>query len=112
MKQIYAVLRWVKIHVGHTVEQAVRNSGMSITALAERLNVSRKTIYNYFDDEDLDHGTVRRFEKLLNTAILPESAQFDKTNEGNWTNSEKEAAYWRAKYIDLLERYTQLLENK
>lgn len=84
---------------------------MSITALAEKLKVSRKTIYNYFDDEDLELSIVSRFEKILNAAILPESAQFDKSSEGQWNNSEKEAAYWRAKYIDLLERYTQLLEK-
>ena len=103
----------MKIHVGHTVEQAVRSSGMSITALAEKLKVSRKTIYNYFEDEDLDDHTVMRFEKILNVAILPESTLQEKNHrsEGGWSSSEKEAAYWRAKYIDLLERYTQLLEK-
>jgi predicted transcriptional regulator len=101
----------VKIHIGHTVEQAVRNSGMSITALADRLKVSRKTIYNYFDDEDLDQSIVIRFEKMLNVSILPDSAHLDNNGNPSWSNSEKEAAYWRAKYIDLLERYTQLLEN-
>ncbi|MEY4330583.1 MAG: hypothetical protein RL609_1331 [Bacteroidota bacterium] len=84
---------------------------MSITALAEKLKVSRKTIYNYFDDEDLDKSIVSRFEKILNVPILPESALFEKSGDVNWNNAEKEAAYWRAKYIDLLERYTQLLEK-
>lgn len=84
---------------------------MSITALAEKLKVSRKTIYNYFDDEDLDKSIVSRFEKILNVPILPESALFEKSGDVYWNNAEKEAAYWRAKYIDLLERYTQLLEK-
>lgn len=103
----------VKIHVGHTVENAVRSSGMSITAISHKLNVSRKTIYNYFEDPELDLKIVQRFEKILHTSIISKDqlmVNYDNP-EGMPLTAEKEAAYWRAKYIDLLERYTQLLEN-
>jgi predicted transcriptional regulator len=75
--------------------------------------VSRKTIYNYFEDSELDLKIVQRFEKVLHTSIISQDQLVVNYNnpEGIPLTSEKEAAYWRAKYIDLLERYTQLLEK-
>jgi predicted transcriptional regulator len=104
----------VKIHIGQTVENAVRGSGMSITAISHKLNVSRKTIYNYFEDPELDLKIVKRFEQILHTSIISQDQLMVNYNnpEGLPLTAEKEAAYWRAKYIDLLERYTQLLEKK
>ncbi len=92
----------------------MRGSGMSITAISHKLNVSRKTIYNYFEDPELDLKIVKRFEQILHTSIISQDQLMVNYNnpEGLPLTAEKEAAYWRPKYIDLLERYTQLLEKK
>jgi hypothetical protein len=57
---------------------------------------------------------VKRFEQILHTSIISQDQLMVNYNnpEALPLTAEKEAAYWRAKYIVLLERYTQLLENK
>jgi predicted transcriptional regulator len=105
----------VKVHVGKQLEDAVRASEWSITALAQKLKLSRKTIYNYFENPDLDEFIVKRFENVLHVYILPIQ------NEGNLGNSsaanhsenpaEHSAQFWKNKYLELLEKYSQLLEK-
>ncbi len=105
----------MKVHVGKQLEDAVRASEWSITALAQKLKLSRKTIYNYFENPDLDEFIVKRFENVLHVYILPIQ------NEGNLGNSsaanrsenptEHSAQFWKNKYLELLEKYSQLLEK-
>ena len=105
----------MKVHVGKQLEDAVRASEWSITALAQKLKLSRKTIYNYFENPDLDEYIVKRFENVLHVYIMPLQ------NEGKWAQeatslfsenpSENSAQFWKNKYLKLLEKYTQLLEK-
>jgi hypothetical protein len=105
----------VKVHVGKQLEDAVRASEWSITALAQKLKLSRKTIYNYFENPDLDEFIVKRFENVLHVYILPvqnEALWSQKANHNKPDgSSENTAQYWKNKYLELLEKYTQLLEK-
>jgi AcrR family transcriptional regulator len=94
--------------VGKMIEDAVRATGFSITLVAKKLGVTRRTIYNYFDEEHLDAHIIHQFEKLLNLRLLTPEIEESKTSV-QITDS---AEYWRNKYIELLEKYTQLLEEK
>lgn len=106
----------MKVHVGKQLEEAVRASEWSITALAQRLKLSRKTIYNYFENPELDEYIVKRFENVLHVYILPLQ------NEGEWAQeasshysentSEQSAQFWKNKYLELLEKYSKLLESQ
>lgn len=90
------------------IEDAVRATGFSITLVAKKLGVSRRTVYNYFDEEHLEPRIIHQFEKLLNLRLMTTENQVSK-GKSETTDS---ADYWRNKYIELLEKYTQLLEEK
>ncbi len=90
------------------IEDSVRATGFSITLVAKKLGVSRKTVYNYFDEEQLDPRIINQFEKLLNLRLMPTDNKVNKIRQ----DSIDSADYWRNKYIELLEKYTQLLEEK
>jgi hypothetical protein len=106
----------VKVHVGKQLENAVRASEWSITALAQKLKLSRKTIYNYFENPDLDEHIVKRFENVLHVYIM------HLQNDGKWVQeasthysentSENSSQFWKNKYLELLEKYSALLELK
>ena len=105
----------MKKHVGKRLEDAVRASEWSITALAQKLNLSRKTIYNYFENPDLEDYIVKRFEHVLHTNILSTDEftgllteireRYDRIENDNTSQ------FWKNKYLDLLERYSALLEK-
>lgn len=108
------------IHRGELVEEAVRQSGMSLTEVAKRLGKSRRHLYNLFEDPHLSLETVLQIGKIihhdftLNTQLFPsnlESIFSDNKPDYNKRNANEEAAYWKEKYIALLEKYNALLER-
>ena len=105
----------MKKHVGNLLEDAVRASEWSITALAQKLNLSRKTIYNYFENPDLEDYIVKRFEHVLHVYIVSESESAGFINERAETyvskGHESSSQFWKDKYLDLLEKYSALLEQ-
>ena len=106
----------MKKHVGKQLEDAVRASEWSITALAQKLNLSRKTIYNYFENPDLEDYIVKRFEHVLHVYILDGNKENGTVNETtpmhHQYSTEGSAQFWKDKYLDLLEKYTLLLEER
>ncbi|MEL6606959.1 MAG: helix-turn-helix domain-containing protein, partial [Bacteroidota bacterium] len=48
----------MKKHRGEIVEEAVRRSGFSIKKLAERLKISRNTLYNRFKEPELSYDFI------------------------------------------------------
>ncbi len=97
------------------MEGAVRASEWSISALAQKLNLSRKTIYNYFENPDLEDYIVKRFEHVLHVYILSENESAGFVNDSAETyvskGHEGSAQFWKDKYLDLLEKYSALLEQ-
>jgi plasmid maintenance system antidote protein VapI len=91
-------------HRGEIVEYIVRRSGYSIKALAEKLHVSRNTLYNKFREHDLSYDFIVRVSDVIHydfTIDFPEiktSFSLDK--------DPRTAELWR-----LEQKYTQLLEN-
>ena len=104
------VLVCVKEHAGKKVESAIRVSGMSITIVASKLGITRRTLYNYFESESLDPRVVSKIEKIIHIRIQDHAA-VQQSVDTRFTNTDS-AEYWRNKYIELLEKYTQLLEEK
>ena len=100
----------MKEHAGKKVESAIRVSGMSITIVASKLGITRRTLYNYFESESLDPRVVSKIEKIIHIRIQDHAA-VQQSVDTRFTNTDS-AEYWRNKYIELLEKYTQLLEEK
>jgi AcrR family transcriptional regulator len=52
-------------HQGEIVQEAIRNSGISITRIVEELGITRPTIYRKFKDDTLDTNFVKRIGEII-----------------------------------------------
>lgn len=123
------------VHRGSIVEVAVRRSGISLTKVAERLHINRSTLYNYFNNSELDFeiiakiGTVvdndfsKDFPEVNNyklSIVLDEGVEYGSNSLfkecqqelNKWKNiaynQSTEIRDWQSKYIKLQEDYFTL----
>ncbi len=52
-------------HQGEIVQEAIKNSGISITRIVEELGITRPTIYRKFKDDTLDVSFVRKIGEII-----------------------------------------------
>ena len=53
-------------HLGEILQEAIKNSGVSITRIVDELGITRPTIYRKFKDETLDYNFVKRVGEIIN----------------------------------------------
>lgn len=106
----------MKKHRGEIVEDAIRKSGFPIKKLAERLKISRNTLYNRFREPDLSYKFILAVSNIIHynfSADFPElEASANELGEELPTYSERntvELLKLEKKYSGLLERYNKLL---
>lgn len=101
-------------HRGEIVEKAIRESGFPIAELARRLKKSRRHIYNLFDNPNLSLDEVIQIGKIIHFDFGAHFTELRNTkvviDEPNPEYGDS-AAYWKDKYIKLLEKYNALLER-
>jgi plasmid maintenance system antidote protein VapI len=101
-------------HRGEIIEKAVRESGFPIAELARRMKKSRRTIYNLFENPHVSIDEVLQIGKIIHCDF---SDMFTEVSNKSFIVEEPEAeygetvAYWKDKYIELLEKYNTLLER-
>ena len=119
-------------HQGEIVQEAIKNSGISITRIVEELGITRPTIYRKFKDDTLDAKFVRRIGEIIGHDFaqdftLPEQSAFafvSSAPKNSVTHSvtprvttpqvadldlSQQLVALQAKYIALLEAYNALL---
>ena len=96
--------------MGALLEKAIRTKGINITELAVAINVSRRTIYNWFKQDVIDQdimvrisGAIQYDLTIINSISIVSQDTFDPPLVKN-------ELYWQNRYIDLLERYAKLLK--
>lgn len=52
-------------HQGEILQEAIKNSGISITRIVEELGITRPTIYRKFKDDTLDGSFVKRVGEII-----------------------------------------------
>lgn len=52
-------------HKGQTVERIVRQNGYTLTRLAKRLNISRNTLYNKFNNPNLSFDFIMKVGEVI-----------------------------------------------
>lgn len=120
------------LHQGEILQEAIKNSGISITRIVEELGITRPTIYRKFKDETVDYSIVKKIGDIINhdfsndfTTIQQSSLSyvtpFVKSHVTNNVTSRvthqytpesdasKQLLALQAKYIALLEAYNELL---
>ncbi|WP_310393104.1 helix-turn-helix domain-containing protein [Hymenobacter sp.] len=119
-------------HQGEILQEAIKNSGISITRIVEELGITRPTIYRKFKEETIDYNFVKRVGAIINhdfsndftsvqqsslpfvTPILKPSVTSNVTQrvtplQNIDSDPFKQLSVLQAKYIALLESYNELL---
>ena len=52
-------------HQGEILQEAIKNSGISITRIVEELGITRPTIYRKFKDDTLDANFVKKIGQII-----------------------------------------------
>ena len=119
-------------HQGEILQEAIKNSGISITRIVEELGITRPTIYRKFKEETIDYNFVKRIGDIINhdfsldftvtpqsslpfvtpvvrqavtTSVTPRVTQPAAAD----SDPSKQLLILQAKYIALLEAYNELL---
>jgi hypothetical protein len=102
-------------HRGELVEKAVRESGFPIAELARRMKKSRRHIYNLFENPHLSLDEISQIGKIIHydfSELFTEVSKSKSLVEEPAAIYGDSAAYWKDKYITLLEKYNALLEKR
>jgi transcriptional regulator with XRE-family HTH domain len=113
----------IDLHYGHIVERIVRRNQMGISEIARKLNVSRRTLYNWFEMKKLDLEVICKIGDVIGHDFSPEFPE-EFTNRNMSISDEKytdiQSAedqandaiyYWMDKYIKLLEKFNAVLSS-
>ena len=113
----------MELNAGEIVERVVRRNRVSITELARRLKVNRRSVYNWFEQKTLKLEIICRIGQVLNhdfsvdfpdafggRGFLPMERLVDTMHESE-NGSSNSVHYWMVKYISLLEKYNDLLSQ-
>jgi len=107
------------LHKSKIPEQAIRRSEYSISLLARKLNKSRQHVYNLFEKEHIPIDTILQVGLIINHDFseeikeltnIPQDYKYAVLNEPE--SVKNSSAYWRGKYLELLERHQLLLEEQ
>ena len=114
----------MELNAGQIVERVVRRNKVSISELARRLQVNRRSVYNWFDQKTLKIDIICKIGHVLNhdfSVDFPEA--FGERGFGAMENliasvtdgehkHPNSVHYWMVKYISLLEKYNELLSHE
>ncbi len=102
-------------HRGKILEIAIREKGFTFAAAAKHMSISRRTLYNYFEDPELSWQKIIDFDQILGLGLHNKFTDLRKyiapTPAPSIVEDAESSNYWKNKYIDLLEKYTKLLEK-
>lgn len=99
-------------HRGAVVEEAVRKSGFPLKKLAERLGISRNTLYNKFRDPLVSYSFIQRIGQIIFYNFGFEFPEMDTTAS---EAAEPDVTYSRQDTRDLIsvsKRYVGVLEQQ
>lgn len=109
-------------HYGEIIERTIRRNGYSISELSRLMSVNRRSIYNWFNQPKfktdiifkigcaLKHDFSVEFPELFSSEEFQKAFSQKKFSaEVNVLEEMEKVNYWKDKYINLLEDYTQAL---
>lgn len=102
--------------MGQLLERVVRRKELNITELATAIGVQRRTMYNWFSSRVLSPEILHRISKVIvydfeQPEQLPIIVAPSIVELATDLVTIKNEEYWKDKYIDLLERYSEILNS-
>jgi hypothetical protein len=102
-------------HMGETLEMIIRRRGWNITELAKNIGADRRSFYYWFKQAEIKESVLQRISQVVDydlskdfPTFSTESAELQKFNE---LVQVQPKTYWKDKYVELLEQYSELLTN-
>ena len=99
-------------HKGEIVEKAVRESGIPIIKVAKTLGKSRRWMYHTFESNNISIDVILEIGKIIHhdfskdiKGLIKYKLASDQSDE----DIENKTEFWRNKYVELLEKYNELL---
>lgn len=109
------------LNYGSILEKAVRKDCMGISEIARKLQVSRRTLYNWFESENIDLKIFYKVGLITGYDFSTEIPGFEEGKKRFAFNLPKELSalddnantvfYWMERYIQLLEKYNSILRE-
>lgn len=104
------------MHCGALVFEKIKETGFSVTMVSQKIGVSRRTMYNYFQTDDLSLEIIARIGNAIHydfSLVLPEIVGVSESFPEFRTQKElaNEIEHWKNKYLGLMEDYCELLEK-
>ncbi|MBL4676723.1 MAG: helix-turn-helix domain-containing protein [Mucilaginibacter sp.] len=105
----------MNIHNGQTVKFIVYKNHYHIAELARNLNVTRKTVYNWFEDRYLKPAVILNIGSVLRHDFSVEFPHYFTSHDFAVLQTplpnvdSQESEYYKNQYLKLLEKYNQLL---
>jgi AraC-like DNA-binding protein len=96
-------------HRGEIVEIAVRKSPFSIKTLAQRLGLSRNTLYSRFKEHDLSYSFIVQIGDLIHHDFKVNFPELKTTVTIQPAQQQHRIRQIERKYLNLLEHYEKLL---
>jgi len=109
------------VHYGHVVERIIRRNSMGISEIARKLHISRRTLYNWFETNNLHINVILKLGSVIGHDFSLEFPNdfakiSDNVQENIFLDEHKVEApsseavyYWMDKYIKLLEKFNDTL---
>lgn len=110
-------------HRGEIIENAIRQSGYSITKLAKKLGKSARWMYYMFESYNVPLDYILEIGAIIHydfSTEIKELKKYERENNGALSNKDNktnysvvnpETEYWKNKYLLLLEKYNDLLQE-
>ena len=95
-------------HRGEILEKAVRKSTYPIKALAEKLGISRNTLYNKFREHNLNYDFVLKVGDIIYHDFKDDFPELKTTIPIHIAKHARELRKLERNYVQLLERYEKL----
>jgi transcriptional regulator with XRE-family HTH domain len=98
-----------EIHMGQSLERALRRTTFSISKIASALSVSRRTVDDWFRMEVIDEQILERISNVVKHDL--QSIRLEATVNTLTTEDSLPIGAdirWKDKYITLIERYSNL----
>jgi len=123
LKLFYVILNYRKIfrdsitykyvmkqHRGEILEQAIRNSNMSLSVISKKIHKSRQYLYNLFENPNIQLDTLIEIGEVIHYDFSKDVQELKKANN---TSDETDSTvnFWKDRYLELLEKYNLLLEQ-
>ncbi len=101
-------------HRGEIIEKAIRNSGIPLTSIAQKIGKSRQWVYLLFQNPNVSLTIVVQIGKIIYYDFSNEIKELSssKSNfKGTSDDQEPKEENWKEKYYLLMEEHLRLLKR-